>query len=247
MITAQVRQAIHEAITKGTGIETGLTQTAANAPILADSTQTITGTKTFSGTNTFSGAISLTGTVSSTASITPTGGVAAAGGYGVSPRLCHTGNEPAIATTSGTNAASNSANTIYLAELYVPCNMSATGVAVFNGTAVAGNGKALLYATDTAGTTGTRVALSASTAMSGTTAYQLIPFTGGPIAIKGPATYFIGMIYDDTTHDLRGHTIGSFATGTFATSVVYATDSTMVTVTTPTTFGGTTGPIASLY
>ena len=182
-----------------------------------------------------------TATLTSTGVITPTGGVAAGGGFTASPRNCHTGNEPAIATTSGTNSATNTDGTVYLAEDFVPCNMSVTGVAIFNGTAVAGNGKVMLY--DSAGT---RVAISASTAMSGTTAYQLIPFTGAPIAVVGPATYFIGATYDTSTHDLRGHVIGSFATGTDAGNT-YATDSTFATVTLPTTFTADIGPIASLY
>jgi hypothetical protein len=173
-------------------------------------------------------------------SVTPVAGVGAAGGFTASPRNCHTGGVPAQATTAGTNAATNTAGTVYLAEVFVPCNCTATGIAIFNGTAVAGNGKVMLY--DSAGN---RLAISASTAMSGTTAYQLIPFTAA-LAVKGPATYFVGAIYDDTTHDLRGHTIGSFAVGTDAGNT-YGTESTYATVTLPTTFSGTTGPIASLY
>ncbi len=158
-----------------------------------------------------------------------------------SPRCVHTGGVPAQATTDGTNAATNTAGTVYLAEVLVPCNMSVTGVAVFNGTAVAGDGKVMLYDKN-----GARVAISASTLMSGPTAYQLIPFTGAPISVVGPGTYYIGVIYDTTTHDLRGHTIGSFAAGEDAGNT-YATDSTFATVTVPTTFATTTGPIASLY
>lgn len=184
----------------------------------------------------------LTGTLTVTGAYTPTGGVAAGGGLTSSPRCVHTGNEPAIATTSGTNSATNTANMIYLAECFVPCNMSVTGIAIFNGTAVAGNGKVILY-----NSAGVKVAQSASTAMSGTTAYQLIPLTGGPIAVVGPATYYIGAIYDTTTHDLRGHVIGTFGTGTYTTSVVYATDSTLTPVTVPTTFTADLGPLASLY
>lgn len=163
----------------------------------------------------------------------------------VTARLCHTGGVPAMATGDGTNATTNTANTIYLAEIFVPANCTATGIAVFNGTAVAGAGKAILYKR-TGATTGVAVAQSASTNMAGPTSYQLIPFTA-TVDLLGPGTYFVGMIYDDTTHDLRGHTLGAFATGTYATGVTYATDSTLQTVTLPTTFAATTGPIASLY
>jgi hypothetical protein len=191
-------------------------------------------------------ALTVTGAESVGGVLTPTGGIAATGGFAASPRLVHTGNEPAIATTSGVNSANNSANTIYLAECFVPCNMSVTGAALFNGTAVAGNVKMILYSL-TGTTTGTKVAQSASTAVSGTTGYQLVPFTGGPIAVLGPATYFIGAIFDDTTNDLRSHVVGSFGAGTYSTSVVYATDSTLTPVTLPTTFTTAVGPIASLY
>ena len=184
---------------------------------------------------------SSTGVIRLLRALNPTLGVIAAGGFTASPRNVHTGGAPALVTTSGTNVTDNVAGTVYLAEVFVPANVSVTGVAVFNGTAVAGNGKVMLY--DSAGA---RVAISASTAMSGTTAYQLIPFTGGPIAVVGPASYFVGVIYDTTTHDLRHHTIGTFATGT-DTGNTYATDSTFATVTLPTTFTTEVGPIASLY
>lgn len=179
-------------------------------------------------------------TTTGATSVTPVAGIGAAGGFTASPRNCHTGGVPAQATTDGTNAATNTAGTVYLAEVFVPCNCTATGVAIFNGTAVAGNGKVMLY--DSAGN---RLAISASTAMSGTTAYQRIPFTAA-LAVKGPATYFIGAIYDNTAHDLRGHTLGSFAAGEDAGNT-YGTESTYATVTLPTTFATTTGPIASLY
>jgi len=178
--------------------------------------------------------------------ILPTGGIAAAGGFITSARLCHTGGEPAIATTSGTNLNDTVATVMYLAEVFVPANVSVTGVAIFNGTAVAGNGKVALFSVAANGTSGTRVAVSGSTAMSGTTAYQLIPFTGAPIAVLGPATYFIGAIYDTTTHDMRHHALGSFATGKI-TGLTYATDAGFATGTMPTTFATAEGPIASLY
>ena len=194
-----------------------------------------------SGPSQILGSLALTGTLSTAGIYTPTGGVASSGGFSSSPRLCHTGGVPAILTTSGTNSTDNTAGMVYLAEIFVPNNKSVTGVGIFNGTAVAGNGKMMLY-----DSSGTRVAISASTAMAGTTAYQLIPFTGGPIAVTGPATYYIGAIYDTTTHDLRGHVLGTFGTGTDAGNT-YATDSTFATVTVPTTFTADIGPIASLF
>jgi len=178
--------------------------------------------------------------------VTPTSGVVAAGGFIASPRQCHTGGQQAIETTSGTNLNDTVASVLYLAEVFVPTNVSVTGASIFNGTAVAGNGKLALFSVAANGTSGTRIAITASTAMSGTTAYQKIAFTGGPIAVVGPATYFVGAIFDTTTHDLRHHSIGSFATGKI-TGLTYSTDSGFATGTMPTAFAASEGPIASLY
>jgi hypothetical protein len=60
---------VQRAIVLGNGIPAGLTQTAANACVIADSTQTISGNKTYSGTSAFTGAVSFTG---STLAITRT-------------------------------------------------------------------------------------------------------------------------------------------------------------------------------
>jgi len=176
--------------------------------------------------------------VISVAAFQPTAGILSA--IGESPRLIHTGGAPATSTSFGTNTTDVVDGTVYLAEVEVPCNKTVTGVAVFNGTAVAGNGKVMLY-----DSTGARLAISASTAMSGPEAYQSIAFTA-PVAIVGPGRYFIGVIFNTTTHDLRGHTLGAFATGTDAGNT-YATDSTFATVTVPTTFTTAVGPVASLY
>ncbi len=119
--------------------------------------------------------------------------------------------------------------------------MSVTGIAIWNGTAVAGNGKLILY-----NSAGVKIAITTSTAMSGTTAYQRIPLTGGPIRVPGPATYYVGATYDNTAHDLRGHAVGNFDTGTLA-STTYGTDSTLTPIVVAGTFLADLGPLASLY
>lgn len=163
----------------------------------------------------------------------------------ISPKLVHTGGTGLTATTDGTNLTDIVLGTIYLVEVFVPCNMSVTGVALYNGTAVAGNGKVMLYSW--VSTTATRIAVSASTAMSGTTAYQRIAFTGGPIAVKGPASYLVGCTFDTTTHDLRCHALGNFVAESVA-GATYATDSTFATLTVVgTAFNTSTGTIGGLY
>lgn len=185
------------------------------------------------------GAVTITPATTVTGAITPTGGVAAAGGFTATPRNVHTGNEPAIATTSGSNLDIVTTET-YRAELFVPANCSCTGVAVFNGTAVAGNVQAFLL-----DATGTQVGsfATASTAASGTTAYQRIPWTGGPYTLKGPATYWIAVQGNNSGGDLRTHTVGNFG----ADKQTGTTYGTITVATSPTTFTTAVGPLASLY
>lgn len=60
---AQIERSIIDCVVNGAGLPTGSTQTDVRAPVLADSTQTISGTKTFSGTLTLSGATTLSGSI----------------------------------------------------------------------------------------------------------------------------------------------------------------------------------------
>ena len=169
--------------------------------------------------------------------LTPTGGVAAGGGFAVSPRNIHTGDAPATASTSGTDA--TPVNTeVYIGEIFVPANCTVTGVAVFNGSVASGNIKVGL-----ANSSGAVVATSASTAMSGTDAYQRIDFTA-TYAAKGPATYYVLQFVDNNTARINTHTVGNFGAAK-QTGQTYATGFT--TITPPTTFTTALAPIASLY
>lgn len=184
----------------------------------------------------------ITGTASVSGVLTPTGGVAAAGGLTASPRLCHTGGQPAIASTSGAEL-TPVVTELYLAEVFVPANMTITGAAVFWGSATEGNAKVALYTS-----AGTRVALSASTDVSGFTAdsYGTRIAFSAPYAAVGPATYYVGVICDSTDNVVNTHVVGNFGAGKI-TGLVYATEAGYATVTPPTTFTTGLGPIASLY
>lgn len=166
-----------------------------------------------------------------------TGGVASAGKATISPRLFHSGGIPAQVSTDGTDQ-TPVATEFYICELFVPCNVKVTGLAIMNGSAVSGNLKVGLARSD-----GTILAISASTAQSGMDAYQRVPFTN-EIALVGPATYFSLVFIDNVTGRLNTHTFGNFATDK-ATSQVYATGFTNFTP--PTTFTTALGNIASLY
>lgn len=169
------------------------------------------------------------------------GGVPAASGFTASPRNVHTGTNPATAAADGTNLDAV-VTELYVAEVFIPCNMTLTGVAPFWGANTNGNAKVALF-----NSLGTRVALSASTDVSGHTAdsYTRIPFSAAYDAV-GPATYYVGIICDDANHDLNTHVVGNFGAGKIG-SLVYATEAGYVSITVPTTFTTGLGPIASLY
>lgn len=169
-------------------------------------------------------------------------GVASAGGFTFSPRLCHTGDNPAMVSTDGTNL-SVVVTELYVAEVFIPANCTVTGAAVFWGDATEGNAKVMLF-----NSAGTRVAISASTDVSGFTADSYgtrIAFSATYAAV-GPATYYVGVIADTNTNRINTHTLGSFGAGKI-TGLVYATESGYASITVPTTFTTGLGPIASLY
>lgn len=180
-----------------------------------------------------SGALTIAGAA------TPTGGVAAAGGFSVSPRNMHTGGNPPQATTDFTDYTVVTTETIR-SEIFVPANTSCTGVAIFNGSAVAGNLTAYLIDSTGAQITG---AVTASTAQSGTDAYQRIPWSGGAITLKGPATYWVAVQGNNTGGKINTHTVGNFGADK-QTSTVYGT---LTVAAAPTTFTTALGPVASLY
>lgn len=181
-------------------------------------------------------------TLAATGAITPTGGVAAAGGFSASARLCHTGGVPALASTDGTNL-SAVVTELYVAEVFIPCNVTVTGAAVFWGDATEGNAKIALYTS-----AGTRVALSASTDVSGYTAdsYGTRIAFATPYSAVGPATYYLGVICDNSGNRINTHTLGNFGAGKI-TGLVYATEAGYASITVPTTFTTGLGPIATLY
>ena len=168
--------------------------------------------------------------------IVPTGGIAAAGGFTVSGRVFHTGGAPPQVSTDGTDATPVATET-YIAEVFIPANVTLTGVAVMNGSVASGN-----IAIALANSTGVVVASSASTAMSGTDAYQRIPFSATYAAV-GPATYYVLQQIDNATARVNMHTFGNFGASK-KTGETYAT---FTTVTPPTTFTTAVGPIAGLY
>lgn len=201
------------------------TATTIDGPLGSVTPAAITGT-----TGSFSSTLGITGIT------TVTGGLA--GPAATSPRNINTCGAPAIATAQGTDTA-NAANTdTYVAEVFVPANISTTGAALFNGTTQ--NGNVTLYLANSAGT---QIAHTASTATSGATAYQLIAWVGGPIAVVGPGTYYMYFQNSATSNSWRTFPVGHCATS-LHTGDTYGT---FPTITPVATFTTNTGPYGGLY
>ena len=171
---------------------------------------------------------------------TPTLGIAAAGGFSVTPTLVHTGGKPAASATDGTDTAIGATTQANVCEVFIPCNMTVTGIAVLNGPTVGTDSYCLiLYDSTGAAVANTAVA---GTASSGADVYQRVAFTA-PYAAVGPATYYVAVTVNGTTDNHHTHAFGNFRAGT----VTGLTFGTVASITPPTTFTAGDGPIASLY
>ena len=160
------------------------------------------------------------------------GGVNAIGGHNASS----TGDAPAMVATVGTDTTPSITET-YVARVFLPTNATVTGVAILNGSLVAGNVMAILY-----NAAGVPVAQSASTAQAGAAGYQQIAFTA-PFAAQGPGRYFIGVQCNNVGARLRTHAVGVFP----AFKKTGETFGTATALTTVSTFTTAVGPIASTY
>lgn len=191
----------------------------------------LTGNLSVAGTTIHTGALTQTGV------FTPTGGVAVAGGSTASPRNIHTGGTAAQVSTDFTDQ-TPVITEVYFAEVFIPTNVTVTGVSLFRGSVSSGN-----YKVGLANSAGVLVATSASTASSGTDAYVDVAFTA-PYSAIGPATYYVLTFYDNVTVRANTHTIGRFVAGK-QTGQTYATGFT--TITPGTSFTTALGPVATLY
>ena len=166
-------------------------------------------------------------------------GSPAVSGQTASPRVLHTGGLPARVSTDGTNATPVTTET-YIAEVFVPCNMTITGGSVMNGATV-GTDKGFVYLCDSTGAVVANSATAGATT-SGADAYQDYAFTAA-YAAKGLATYYLCYQMNGTTDRYNAHPFGRFGAGK-KTSTVFGT---AAAITPPTTFTADLGPIATLY
>ncbi len=151
------------------------------------------------------GTQTLVGATTFTAAVTPTGGVAAAGGFSAAPRALHSQGQKAVVSTDGNDSTPSSTET-YITSMFVPCNMTITGLNLFNGSVASGNVTVAL--SNPVDGTPIAAAKSASTAVVGTDGYQKIAFAA-PYAAVGPANYLVCVQYDNATVRYNTHTIGT--------------------------------------
>lgn len=153
----------------------------------------------------------------------------------------HTWEAPTA--TSGTDTA-NADTALFVASVFVPVNMVATGVKYLVGS-VGGTTKMIAQLNDANGTLLANSTLTSSGTTAGTAAQvQTMAFvTATPI--KGPALYYIGITGNGTTSKLRtipAHT----QTGVYTAQLVQTTV-TPAAIAPPTSFTADVGPVAHLY
>lgn len=147
-----------------------------------------------------------------------------------------TGDATAQTTTTGTDT-TPAVTVTYLAAVFIPANTTVTGLALLNGSAVAGNVTGILY-----DCWGVPVAKTASTAQAGIAGYQQVALTAAYPAV-GPGLYFIGWQFNNVAARFRTHALGNFV----AFSKAAETYGTPTAITNPGTFTTGVGPISSTY
>lgn len=106
--------------------------------------------------------------------------------------------------------------TAYVGEIFVPANMTITGLALLNGATFSGNVQLSLY--DTAGNL---LGSTASTAQAGASALQSIALSS-PITVNGPARYFVAAQFSSATATFMSVPLGVGKASTI-TAQIYGT------------------------
>lgn len=176
-------------------------------------------------------------------SVDPTGKVTAVGGnvQTSATATCHfyTGFEPPPTTTTGTDTAAVN-GTVWIGEIFVPANCTATGISYLLGS-VGGTDKVVAALFSSAGAILANSALDSSVTAGTTATFQRVPFTA-PYAVTGPGKYYVGVQFNGTTAKLRTQAFGDHD----ATSASQ-TFNTLVAITPPATFTASKSPIAMTY
>lgn len=185
-----------------------------------------TGTQTFAGAKTLSGILA------------PTGGLACTG------RSIYTTVPIGSVAYGSFGAAVNPvAGTIYITEIFIPRNVTLTGIGILKAGTVGTNKVNVALFTSAGGATVANSVLT-GTALLGANTFQQIPFTGTYAAV-GPARYWIAVQADGATDNIR-----MIAASTFVdvlTKSYAGAFGTISALTPPTTFTPSVGPISYVY
>jgi len=154
-----------------------------------------------------------------------------------SPRLCYIGGNPARISTDGTDSTPVVTET-YIGELEVSQALVATGLALMNGSAVAGKVVGILYSR-----TGAVVAYTAlaGTDQAGTDAIQRIPFVTPAKLREG--IYYAGFQFNNTSARFNSQVFGNFG----AAKKTGETFGVPTSITPPSTFTTNLAPLGGLY
>lgn len=152
--------------------------------------------------------------------------------------MFHTGGRVPASATDGFDTVPSVTET-YVVPIFVPCNMTTTGISILNGSAIAGNIRPYLY-----DSTRTIVRNGTNGAAAGPAGYQRITWTS-PANIKGPATYWLAYQCNSVGMRFRSHIFGDFPAGKL-TGTIYNT-APAAGWTAPTAFAANLGPIGMLY
>ena len=141
----------------------------------------------------------------------------------------------------GTDAATT-ADYQHVGEVFLPCNKTLTGVGILNGTTV-GTDDIVVALYDSSGTLLANSDL-AGTLGAGADAFQEIPFTS-TYAAKGPATYFVGVQLEGTTHQFQ--TLSAATPIGWTDVITDGSFGTVGNITAPSSFTADEAPIFYLY
>lgn len=184
------------------------------------------------------GNLSITGTFTPTGAISPSGGITPPGS---ALKTRYSTWAPEVVTNA--TSATPSATSVYLSQIFVPYNVTLTGVGVLNAATV-GTNKYIVALFNDAGTALANSALAGVTT-AGASAYQQVPFTG-TVAVTGPKTYWVAVYVNGATDRYYAQPTLGQAHG-LAGEVTGQTFGTIASVTLPTTFTADKGPVVYVY
>lgn len=186
------------------------------------------------------GNLSVTGTLTPAGALTPNGGIAVPSSDSA-PKTRYGAWRPQPVTNA--TSVTGAITTVYLTQFFVPYNTTLTGAAVLNAATV-GTNKWIVALFNSAGTALANSATAGATT-SGASAYQQLNFTG-TVAVKGPATYWVGLYVNGTTDTYYSIPTLGQADG-LAGTVTGQTFGTVANVTLPTTFTAGVAPVVYVY